>query len=312
MCIINPRIDFAFKKLFGSEENKDLLISLINSIVSEQDQVAEIILKNPYNLADYRAGKLTILDIKARSTRGQWFNVEMQISEDLVFDKRAIYYWSKLVTEQLTEGMLFKELHKTISIIILDFNFIPDREEYHNCYKILNAATGKDDKLHDIFEMHYIELRKFRKTFSELTSVLDRWCAFLTRAHELDKNRVPEGLANDPCIVKAITAVDRMFDEEERVIYQDRRLALMEVQNKIASAEEKGIKQGMEKGMQKGMQKGMEIGLEHGLAQGLERGLAQGMEHGLIQGREQALRDALAKLMAEGVPEAEARRWLGL
>jgi predicted transposase/invertase (TIGR01784 family) len=83
MYRVNPRVDFAFKKLFGSEENKDLLISLINAIVSEADQVADIELKNPYNLADYRAGKMSVLDIKAQSVKGRWYNVEMQISEDL-------------------------------------------------------------------------------------------------------------------------------------------------------------------------------------------------------------------------------------
>ena len=66
MCKINPRVDFAFKKLFGSEENKDLLISLINAIVSEQEQVVEVQLKTPYNLADYLAGKMSNLDIKAK------------------------------------------------------------------------------------------------------------------------------------------------------------------------------------------------------------------------------------------------------
>ncbi|MDO9105403.1 MAG: Rpn family recombination-promoting nuclease/putative transposase, partial [Methylovulum sp.] len=99
MCKINPRVDFAFKKLFGSEENKDLLISLINAVVSEDQQVVEVELKNPYNLAAYQAGKMSILDIKAKSEQGRWFNVEMQISEDYNFDKRAIYYWAKLVTE---------------------------------------------------------------------------------------------------------------------------------------------------------------------------------------------------------------------
>ena len=138
MCRVNPRVGFAFKKLFGSEENKDLLISLINAIVSEEDEVEDLILKNPYNLADYRKGKMSILDIKAQSVKGHWYNVEMQISEDFYFDKRAIYYWAKLVTEQLKEGMMYQELQKTISINILNFNFIQDREEFHNCYKIIN------------------------------------------------------------------------------------------------------------------------------------------------------------------------------
>jgi predicted transposase/invertase (TIGR01784 family) len=246
MCKINPRVDFAFKKLFGSEENKDLLISLINAIVSEQEQVVEVQLKNPYNLADYLAGKMSILDIKAKSGAGRWFNVEMQISEDYNFDKRAIYYWAKLVTEQLSEGMMFKELQKTISINILDFNFIPNTLEVHNCYKIINIATGKDDKLHDIFELHYIELKKFTKSYQQVSSALDRWSTFLTKAHDLDKNNMPKELVSDQAIVKAIAAVDRMFDEEERLVYETRMQSLADVESKIASAEEKGMEKGRE------------------------------------------------------------------
>ncbi|MFI3135144.1 MAG: Rpn family recombination-promoting nuclease/putative transposase, partial [Methylococcaceae bacterium] len=228
-----------------SEENKDLLMSLINAIVSEQEQVVEVELKNPYNLADYQAGKMSILDIKARSENGRWFNVEMQISEDYNFDKRAIYYWAKLVTEQLSEGMMFKELKKTISINILDFNFIPDLAEVHNCYKIINTATGKDDKLHDIFELHYVELRKFTKQQEQVSSALDRWSTFLTKADKLDKNHVPKELADDPAIVKAITAVDRMFNEEEHLVYETRMQSLADVESKIASAEEKGMEKGI-------------------------------------------------------------------
>ena len=81
MCRINPRVDFAFKKLFGSEENKDLLISLINAIVTEEDTVEDVELKNPYNLADYQAGKMSILDIKAKNKQtGKWYNIEMQVA----------------------------------------------------------------------------------------------------------------------------------------------------------------------------------------------------------------------------------------
>src|SRR5450759_4509660 len=255
MCKINPRVDFAFKKLFGSEENKDLLISLINAIVSEQEQVVEVELKNPYNLADYRAGKMSILDIKAKAQNGRWLNVEMQISEDYNFDKRAIYYWAKLVTEQLSEGMMFKELKKTISINILDFNFIPNTPEVHNCYKIINTATGKDDKLHDIFELHYIELKKFKKTYHQINSALDRWSTFLNKADKLDKEHMPKELASDKNIVKAIEAVDRMFNEEERLVYETRMKSLADVESKIASAEEKGLEKGLEQGREEGINK---------------------------------------------------------
>lgn len=270
MCRINPRVDFAFKKLFGSEENKDLLISLINAIVSEEDRVAEIELKNPYNLADYQAGKISILDIKAKSEKGRWYNVEMQISEDYNFDKRAIYYWAKLVTEQLSESMMFRELKKTISINILDFNFIPNTRDFHNCYKIINTATGIDDKLHDVFELHYIELRKFDKPYPEITTALDRWSTFLTKAHQLNKHDVPEQLRSDPAIVKAITAVDRMFDEDERQVYETRMQALADVESKIASAEEKGLEKGREQGREQGRDEAAQAIARNLLKQGLD------------------------------------------
>jgi predicted transposase/invertase (TIGR01784 family) len=256
MCRINPRVDFAFKKLFGSEDNTDLLLALINAILVEREPIEAIELKNPYNLADYQAGRLSILDIKARDTTGRWLNIEMQIGQDLHFDKRAIYYWSKLVTEQLSEGMMFRELKKTISINILGFNFIPGEELFHNLYKIINVRTGRDDKRHDLFELHYIELRKFKKGYQELSTALDRWVTFLTRAHELDKRQLPEQLAGDRAIVKAVEAVDRMFNEEERAIYEVRMEAIADVESKIASALEEGETKGMEKGMKEGMKEG--------------------------------------------------------
>lgn len=292
MFRVNPRVDLAFKKLFGSEENKDLLISLINAIVSEPDQVADLYLKNPYSLSDYQKGKMSILDIKAQSVLGHWYNVEMQISEDFHFDKRAIYYWAKLVTEQLEEGMMYKELQKTISINILDFNFIYGREEFHNCYKIINTATGKDDHLHDMFELHYVELRKFHKNYNQIITALDRWTTFLTRAHDLDKNRLPKTLENDTAIIKALNVVNRLFDNDERVIYEVKKQAIMDAESKIASAIDKGI--------------------EKGIAEGLEKGMEQGLAKGLEQGRLNALNETLARLINQGFDEAQARQLLGL
>jgi predicted transposase/invertase (TIGR01784 family) len=253
MCRINPRVDFAFKKLFGSEENKDLLLSLINAVVSEEDQAADIELRNPYNLADYQAGKMSVLDVKAVDRKGRWYNVEMQISEDLNFDKRAIYYWAKLVTEQLGEGEMFRELRKTVSINILDFNFISATPAYHNLYKIINVESGKDDGLHGIFELHYIELRKFRKEYQDVVSPLDRWITFLTKAGQLAGKKLPDTLAADQSILKAIGAVGRMFSEDERIIYDVRMQAMLDVESKIASAEEKGLEKGKAEGKAEGM-----------------------------------------------------------
>ena len=247
----NPKIDFAFKKLFGSEQNKDLLISLINSIISEDEKIKAVQLRNPYNLADYREGKMSILDIKAEDEKGYWYNIEMQIGEDLNFDKRSIYYWSKMVTEQLSEGMMFKHLNKTISINILDFNIVESNPNYHNLYKILNIETGNNDNMPDMFELHYIELKKFRKQYTDIANALDRWITFLTRANKLDSQNLPKELSDNPEIVKALEEVDRMFNEDEREVYNIRLQQQMEFESKLDSAKEKGREEGREEGMEK-------------------------------------------------------------
>jgi len=248
MCHINPRVDFAFKKLFGSEENKDLLISLINAIVGEKDQVVSLTLRNPYNLADYQAGKMSILDIKAIDSNNRWFNIEMQMSQDLHYDRRALYYWATLLTEQLGEGMVYQQLHKTISINILNFDLVHQHDAFHSRYRILNADTGDDDAMHDVFELHYVELPKFHKDYSDVVTVLDRWSLFLTRAHEINKEHIPASLSCDPAIVSAIQKVDRMFDEDERKIYDVRMQALCDVTSKILSAKEEGREEGLKEG----------------------------------------------------------------
>lgn len=140
---------------------------------------------------------------------------------------------------------MFKELKKTYSINILDFNFIPVTEQFHNRYKIINLDTGKDDRLHDIFELHYLELKKFKKNYGELVNPLDRWSVFLTRAHELDKNQLPQELQQEPTIVKAIEAIDRMFNEDERQIYEVRMQSLADVKSQIASAYDEWLEKGI-------------------------------------------------------------------
>ncbi len=243
MCKVNPRVDFAFKKLFGSEENKDLLISLINSIVSKKDKVKDVILKNPYNFANYNNDKMSILDIKGQATNGTWFDIEMQIGEDYNHDKRSLYYWAKMLVEQLKDGSMYKNLTKTICINILDFEISrKEDKDYHSIYKILNEKTLKNDNLHKLFEIHYIELDRFNKDYEVLKSGLDRWLSFLKTAHEIDKKKIPKELQKNKCVVKAIAEVDRMFNEEERERYIEHRDAAMTVKSKIESAKDEANK----------------------------------------------------------------------
>ncbi len=97
--------------------------------------------------------------------------------------------------------------------------------------------------------MGYDKLKRFKKDFEELVTVLDRWLSFLTKAHELDKKKLPEKLEENEEISKAIVEVDRMFDEDEREIYIVRRDKTMVFESKLASAIDEGLEKGLEKGI---------------------------------------------------------------
>ena len=263
---VTPRVDIAFKKLFGVEENKDLLISLINSIVSKEDQVSDVDLLNPYNPKNFKRDKLSILDIKAKCSSGKHYNIEIQVSDEEDYDKRALLYWAKLYSGQLEQSMDYSKLNKTIGIHILNFISIPSIEKYHNVFNL----REKDSNLHHFkdIELHTIELRKFENKAEKLDeseeinmllkkikTSLDRWVAFLTRHDLLSKEGVSTKL-KDPNVQKALDVLEVMnFSKQEREAYEDHLKWLRVEANTLKKAENKAFIKGEAKGIEKGMEK---------------------------------------------------------
>ena len=258
---ISPRVDLAFKKIFGVEENKDLLISLINSIVGAEDRVSEVTLLNPYNPKNFKTDKLSILDIKATNQDGKRFNIEIQISDEADYDKRALYYWAKIYTEQLKVAEDYSKLSKAIGIHILNFTSIPEVKKYHNVFHITEKETGllyfKD------LELHTIELKKFSDSSDEeladivakVKNALDMWLAFLTRNDLLIADNLPKEL-NDPNLKKAINVLSVMnFTPEEREAYEDHLKWLRIEANTIRNYEQRGEIRGREEGKAEGENK---------------------------------------------------------
>ena len=250
---INPRIDIAFKKIFGTESNKDLLISLINSIVGKEDQVVGVTLLNPYNQKNFKGDKLSILDIKAEGSNGKKFNIEIQITDEADYDKRALYYWAKLYTDQIKESEGFTKLEKVIGIHILNFISILESQKYHNAFHVTEKETG----LHSFkeLELHTIELKKFTDRLKEFENIgskiktaLDLWTAFLTRNDLLSTAKLPQFL-NDVPVKKAIEVLNVMnFTVEERETYENRL--------KFLRIEASGLKKARQEGHQEGFKEG--------------------------------------------------------
>ena len=153
-----PGIDIAFKKIFGVKDNNDLLISFINSVVSDEDRVKEVTLVSPYNLQSFNEDWLSVLDMKAIGHSGKHFNIEIQIPSADGYDQKALYHWAKLYTKQQGNVESLRSLVKTIGIHILNFTLMYRIESYHNVFCIMDKGT-KTCEFNDL-ELHTIELRQ--------------------------------------------------------------------------------------------------------------------------------------------------------
>lgn len=191
---IDPKVDYAFKHVFGREESKPILINLLDAVFQPAPgrRIATVDLLNPFNDAERPGGKTTVLDIKARDETGRHFNIEMQMLAYGAFRQRALYYWAQLHQGQLTKGKDFRVLRPTIAVCFVDTPLFPELPDYHLVYELRERrhATLFTDQM----ALHILELSKFVKTADELTTTLDRWLYFLRHATSLDIESLPEPL----------------------------------------------------------------------------------------------------------------------
>jgi predicted transposase/invertase (TIGR01784 family) len=191
---IDPRVDFAFKKVFGSESSKALTMSLINAVLNPppESRIVGLDLLNPYSEKMALDDKVSILDIKARDPQNRIYNLEMQMVATASLTPRLLYYWSKIYSQQLTEGRNYNVLRPTISICFVNGKMFADRKDYLTRFRLL------DDKarvcLTNHIEFHLIELPKFGKRLEQLSDPLDYWLYFFENGATLDAESLPERL----------------------------------------------------------------------------------------------------------------------
>ena len=232
MPILNPKIDLVFKKLFGSEENKDILMSLINSILPQDKQIVKLALRNPYNVADYADGKLSILDIKAEDENGTRYDIEMQIRGSSFYAKRTLFYWARMFGTQLdrideeelddenSSAMSYSELKKCIVISLMDFNLFKD-DRYHRFFMLKDSKTNETVDHLDYLDLYFIELKKFKGKLQPIKTVLERWITFLNNANLYRDDNLPEELLQIKEIKKANKRLATMyFTDKERMYYE--------------------------------------------------------------------------------------------
>ena len=247
--LLNPKIDFVFKKIFGSEEHPEILISFLNAVLKPKKPIVSVEIKNSDLEKEYIEDKFSRLDVKALTSNKEIINIEIQLKNEYNMIQRSLYYWSKLYGEQLSEGDRYDKLSRTVCINILDFKYLKN-DRFHNGYRLKEIETNEE--LTDLQEIHFIEIPKLKRFESteEIVDLLEGWVEFL-RDPESEVIRKLE-MSNKE-IREAKDELYRLSrNSKERELYYLREKSLRDEISALANAKEKGLKEGLKQGLFEG------------------------------------------------------------
>ena len=258
-----PTIDLMFKKVFGTSTNTDCLISFLSSLLNISIKSLEIENPEPIKL-DY-ASKGIRLDILATLQSEHKVNIEMQVANEGDIDKRALYYWSKIYHSQMQSGSDYSHLKPVYGVYILDFEWFPEDMPYLNKFVLKEKQSNKhffhcsklipiETERHEMLEICFLELPKFKETGSLPTTNLERWVTFLSTKNDklLEDLRVME-----PTFEKAVSELEiaRMTPIQKREYY-GRMEALSDYLTSIRFNRQQGMAEGLAEGEARGEARG--------------------------------------------------------
>ncbi|MEJ8553768.1 Rpn family recombination-promoting nuclease/putative transposase [Tepidibacter sp. Z1-5] len=251
--LLDPKIDFVFKNIFGSNKHPKVLISFLNATLKQKDLITSVEIQNTDLEKHFLDDKFSRLDVKAKTSNNETINIEIQLKNEYNMIKRSLYYWSKLYEEQLGEGDNYSSLKRTVCINILNFKYLKN-DRFHNGYRLKELETNEE--LSDVLEIHFIEIPKLKENNDE-KDMLVAWTEFLKNP-ESEKVRKLEMSIEE--IKEAKDELVRISnDDEQRMIYEMRSKILRDKVSALNKAKNEGIEEGMEKGMDKGRQEGEKL-----------------------------------------------------
>jgi len=243
--LLDPKVDFVFKNIFGSEKNPQILISFLNATLKPIKKITKVEIKGTDIGKQFIEDKYSRLDIKATTSNNEIINIEIQLKNEHNMIKRSMYYLSKMYEEQLGEGEDYDKLTRTVCINILNFKYLKT-ENFHTGYRLKEITTNEE--LTDIIEIHFIEVPKLRSDSDE-KDMLVAWTEFL-KDPESDKVRSLEMNVNE--IRSAKDELIRMSnDSKQREIYDMRSKILKDKVSALNKAKEEGREEGIEEGREK-------------------------------------------------------------
>lgn len=248
---INPYTDFGFKKLFGEEGNKDLLIDFLNQLLPSHHQIQNLNFRNPEQLSDVSAERKAIFDIHCVAVSGERFIVEMQKAKVKYFKDRSLFYVSFPIREQAEKGEWNFKLQPIYFVAILDFEY-DEEEERRKFRRDVSLKDQDGDLFFDKLHFRFLQMPLFQKQEHELVTKFDKWCYFLKNLENFD--HIPN-ILNEPIFQKAFETaelanltVEQRDDYEQSLIhYRDLKSVLeTAVEDKVIEIAKIGILKGLD------------------------------------------------------------------
>ena len=285
---LDPKNDYAFKRVFGTEKNKEILVHFLNAALSIPDKIQSVTFLKPLQDPEARAKKQSIVDVLCKDEKGVQYIVEMQVARSEHFVKRAQFYAAKAYTNQLDSGDNYGELRQVIFLAITDFVMFPDKPEFKSDHVILDRESFAND-LKD-FSFTFLELPKFNKGIDELNDQMDRWMYFFKHASHTNPSQLEQLISENQMIDRAYQALDQFYwSKEDLAFYESELKSERDAKAILKGAINTGITIGLEKGREEGLEKGR------------TEGRAEGREEGRVEGRAESKRDVASQLFSLGV-----------
>ncbi|NEQ39693.1 MAG: Rpn family recombination-promoting nuclease/putative transposase [Okeania sp. SIO3I5] len=243
MRFLSPTTDYAFKKIFGSDQSQDILISFLNAIIYEgENKIKSLTILNPYNPRQVETLKDSYLDVRAVLDDNSQVIIEMQVANVTAFDKRVVYNLAKTYSTQLGPRQAYMNLKPVIAVTITNFEMFENNPDVVNYFSFLNEKKFVKYTAAEM-QLVFVELPKFKKSLEELETLVDKWIYFIKETDSLEV--IPESLGEVSAIEKALNIANEInLSPEELELLEKRAIMAQDETGKILLAEEKAEKKG--------------------------------------------------------------------